>query len=195
MKSITFLRHGKTSDNKVHVMSGWSTTQLSQEGIDEIKQFLSKKLYPKVQLCFTSDLDRARDTARLIYNDVEFVETVLLRETNFGPFEGKPVEEVIDAFYALFLENKAEGEMETYQTLKQRLEQALLFVIETMNQKQKEKATVVAHNGVLRMFAHIFNQVSFDDYRNFYIKNGLGFKIVLDDYNQLISFENLSENV
>lgn len=191
MKTITFIRHGKSEANKKAVMSGHSQTNLSDEGRKELEQLKDEIHYPETDLIFSSDLPRAYDTAEFLYPNQEIIKLKELRETNFGSYEGRPVDEVIEEFYELFLNNSAQDEMETYETLKQRLSSIIESISKKMSEEQKKSAVIVAHNGVLRMVHHIYKQTPFDRYRDHYTKNGRGFSIIFDAYGQVLEIVDL----
>lgn len=184
MKSITFIRHGQSQDNITQVMSGQNSTQLSKEGIEELETLKKSINYPEVHQVYSSDLDRAIDTAKILYPHAEVIQLKEFRETNFGPYEGRPVLEIVDEFYDLFLKNEQKGNMETYQMLKVRLSTAVNHLLASM--KENESIVVVAHNGVLRMIYHLYKPTRFEQYRDFYMGNGKGFTIRFDNEVEVI---------
>lgn len=86
-------RHGKTMFNTVQRVQGWSDTPLTNAGI-EVAQQLGKGLKDVDFISvYSSDLGRARETARVILeakgdNPNNIIEMPNLRETCFGSFEG-----------------------------------------------------------------------------------------------------------
>lgn len=184
MIQITFIRHGQSEANIFRVMSGHSLTPLSEFGKEELLKLKKKNFYPEVDLVFCSDLPRAIETAQILYPQQEHEKLELLRETNFGPYENKPVSEVMEEFYGFFLKDEVKGEMESYQTLKERVEQALQSIVESMKQHNVNTASVISHNGFLRMMYHLFKPSSIENYRDFYCENGHGFTITFDAYLQ-----------
>ena len=62
MKTIHFVRHGETEQNKDGIWQGHTNTQLSKIGKAQAK-LLSDRLNLKNQTVFTSDLARAKETA------------------------------------------------------------------------------------------------------------------------------------
>lgn len=91
--NLYFTRHGKTMFNTTHRVQGWSDTPLTQPGI-EVAQQLGKGLKGTDFIAvYSSDLGRARETAREVLNAKgddknTIIEMKELRETCFGLYEG-----------------------------------------------------------------------------------------------------------
>ncbi|KAG8681296.1 hypothetical protein FRC08_015725, partial [Ceratobasidium sp. 394] len=95
MITLTFVRHGESTDNLKAFWAGWADAPLSNHGMNQAKavgeHFVS---YPITHM-FASDLKRAHSTARAIYDaqpdpKPSFTITRLIREQGFGDGEGKP---------------------------------------------------------------------------------------------------------
>ncbi|MFX3616859.1 MAG: histidine phosphatase family protein [Sporolactobacillus sp.] len=95
MKTLYFVRHGRTLFNQLFKVQGISDTPLLAEGkqkaIDLGKQFKQEDI--KFDAVFSSDLGRARQTTRLLIANsanpqLTFVESEDFREVSFGMFEG-----------------------------------------------------------------------------------------------------------
>ncbi|CAE7169129.1 unnamed protein product [Rhizoctonia solani] len=95
MITLTFVRHGESTDNLKSFWAGWSDAALSNHGLNQAKaagKFFST--YPITHM-FASDLKRAHSTARAIYDaqpdpKPPLTITELIREQHFGEGEGKP---------------------------------------------------------------------------------------------------------
>ena len=91
--NLYFTRHGKTMFNSTHRVQGWSDTPLTKPGI-EVAQYLGKGLRGTDFIAvYSSDLGRARETARLVLEAkgeerISIIESKNLRETCFGLYEG-----------------------------------------------------------------------------------------------------------
>ena len=83
-RTITLIRHGKTSGNREKRYVGITDEALSSEGELEIKT----RAYPKADIVFSSPMMRCLQTAKIIYPAMEPVVIPDLRETDFGRFEG-----------------------------------------------------------------------------------------------------------
>lgn len=150
---LYIMRHGQTADNKKHLLQGRKNIPLSEEGIEQAlkaKADLDAEGIVFDRVC-ASPLRRAMQTAALITGveetDVEPVEDII--EYDFGPLEGKRVEDLGPNMRAFFMDPEAyiapEG-AETYDEMFERVEGYL----KRMEQEDPdEKILVVAHGGTL----------------------------------------------
>ncbi|OCG14259.1 hypothetical protein A9G24_01540 [Gilliamella sp. App6-5] len=85
-------RHGKTMFNNVHRAQGWSDTPLTKPGVEVAEQLGRGLKDVKFISAYSSDLGRARQTARIVLetkgDKVQINEMEGLRETCFGDYEG-----------------------------------------------------------------------------------------------------------
>ncbi|TFK52626.1 phosphoglycerate mutase-like protein [Heliocybe sulcata] len=92
--SVTFVRHGESTDNLRSVWAGWADAPLSNHGMNQARavgQSLSQTHFIAIH---ASDLKRAYTTAQAIHDaqptPPPFDSSPLLREQHFGVAEGKP---------------------------------------------------------------------------------------------------------
>lgn len=89
VKCIIF-RHGQTDWNKNDLILGHTNIQ-----INEVGQIQAMQINEKLSACeppdavFSSDLKRCIQTAEIVYPNQRITKTKLLREINFGKYEGK----------------------------------------------------------------------------------------------------------
>lgn len=89
-------RHGKTILNTMDRVQGWADAPLTPDGI-KVAEYLSKGLVSEniqFKAAYSSDLGRARQTARIVLDAMEqkempVTEVPEMRETNFGSYEGE----------------------------------------------------------------------------------------------------------
>lgn len=84
------LRHGVTQWNKLKKVQGVMDIPLAQEGIELAKKTGEALKNVPFDLCFTSPLTRARQTARYVLGDrdIPVIEDKRIQEINFGELEG-----------------------------------------------------------------------------------------------------------
>ncbi|KFA58597.1 Phosphoglycerate/bisphosphoglycerate mutase [Gilliamella apicola] len=86
------VRHGQTMFNIAHRAQGWSDTPLTKSGINDAEQLGRGLKDVKFVSVYSSDLGRARQTARIVLESkgdpVQMNEMEGLREAYFGQFEG-----------------------------------------------------------------------------------------------------------
>lgn len=195
MKTLTFIRHGRTNANLKKVMSGHTNAQLSEQGRAELLELKKVMNYPKVEILFSSDLSRAIDSAKIIYPEMVPILLKELREIYFGYYEEKPVAEVVDFFYSAFLKNESFDGSETYDVVKARAIKALDLILEFMNQNNQSTAAIFSHNAFMRMIYHIYKQTPKEEYRQQSTENGHGFSLVFDDDDHFVDMVELVKTI
>lgn len=150
---LYIMRHGQTADNKKHLLQGRKNIPLSEEGIEQAmrcKAELEAEGIVFDRVC-ASPLERAMQTAELVTGvsreDIEPVWNII--EYDFGPLEGKRVEDLGENMRNYFLDPEkyiAPEGAETYASMFERVGNYL----KSMEQENPdEKILVVAHGGTL----------------------------------------------
>lgn len=90
------IRHGMTADNERVAYVGEGDTPLSENGKAKIRAAAMAGFYPKVEKVYCSPMMRARQTAAIIYPDLEQELIPAFKELSFGRYEGKSFDELQD---------------------------------------------------------------------------------------------------
>lgn len=151
---MTLIRHGRTKANEEGIYIGSTDYPLSDMGTAELYGKMDLYEYPRVQRVYTSPLRRCVETAEILFPDRELYTAEELRELNFGEFEGKSVEELLQREeYKVWLrggdpdvrppEGESAGELciRTYK--------ALCRILMQMMEEDIEHCAVVTHGGVI----------------------------------------------
>ena len=95
---ICLIRHGITEGNVRRLYYGKTDVPLAQEGIDELKKMSEEGVYPdsSINKIFTTGLTRTKQTKELIYGDRPHEVIEYLQEINFGEFEMKSYEQLLE---------------------------------------------------------------------------------------------------
>ncbi len=96
---LLLIRHGQTLENIQMICQGQSIGTLSPLGIAQAEALAEQLGEEKVDKLYTSDLERARHTARIIFKDHVGLSAQVderLRERSFGPLERLPLPEGIN---------------------------------------------------------------------------------------------------
>lgn len=138
---ITYFVHGTTTDNEKKISSGWNDVELSELGkrqVADLKRSVKDKMF---DIVFCSDLRRAYDSARLIFEDsVPIVQDVRLRESNYGKYNGEP-SDIVEPMQEECINNRF-SEGESYEDVKKRIANFLGFLKENYIGKN---IAIVAH--------------------------------------------------
>jgi len=95
MKIFT-VRHGQTHWNIERRLQGSNDIPLDETGIAQAKSLGTRLAGEKVDIIYSSDLLRAAKTAEAInaHHNATIITTPMLREANFGIYEGRYIEEI-----------------------------------------------------------------------------------------------------
>jgi len=95
---VTLVKHGKTKYNVEGRRQGKTTNlSLCEVGKQEIIK-LKNEIANEFDICISSPLKRAYETAQLIYSDKKIIKNHLLSEYDFGELEGIPFSMPVERF-------------------------------------------------------------------------------------------------
>jgi len=145
------LRHGQSISNKCHFVSCWPERRynpLTAEGKKQIEKLIPILKKKKIDLIFSSDLLRTKQTAEIIANSlgIKINFDKRLREMEFGVFNGKSEEKWKEFFrdgLKRFVKKLPKGE--NYRDVRKRT--AKFF--EVINKKYKNKRILIISHGAL----------------------------------------------
>jgi broad specificity phosphatase PhoE len=152
---LILVRHGETVENKKRIVQGHTHGTLSRNGVKQTR-LLAKRLSDlKIDMIFTSDLKRAKDTAKEIiklHPEAKLVEDKRLRERSFGIYDGKHKDLVIKKVFQKndFSHRPPKGE--SFEDVIKRVKD---FYKEILKNHTKNTVLVVAHGGLLIFFIRL----------------------------------------
>ena len=94
-----FVRHGQSTYNLENRFTGWHNPSLSELGQKQATETAKKLSEYSIDVIYTSDLSRAKETAEIIIKNhpnapKNIIANKLLNERNYGEWAGKNKEEV-----------------------------------------------------------------------------------------------------
>ena len=92
--TIYLIRHGQTAENQTGKYIGSTDVPLSKEGIEAIKEYDKKYIYPGTPVIFSSPMLRSVQTCNIIYPALKPVIIPDFRECSFGDWENKSADEL-----------------------------------------------------------------------------------------------------
>ena len=103
MTKLLLIRHGQTAYNQEKRYSGSQDISLNQEGMKQMRKLRQRlcQLPYTIDKVFSSNLQRAIQSAQIIFPDIQPEQLPALREMHFGVFEGLLYEEVQRAYAEL----------------------------------------------------------------------------------------------
>lgn len=186
IKTIYYFRHGETEWNRLGRFQGHSDIPLNQTGIEQAKSLrpLLEEIRP--QILISSDLKRAKQTARLANSLLQIPHYIdpRLREINLGAAEGKTLQEAEELWGkqaildwispkdldAEFYFPKGEKKIDSVIRVKSFIEKVLV-------EMPYHTIGIVGHGGTLKRFCH---HISLDKEKEFPIPNCCVYKIPFD---------------
>lgn len=152
-RELILVRHGETLHNVNRITQGWSDSELSERGREQVLRLAErlKQMHPTA--LYSSTLGRAMSTARAIADatGLEIVPLDDLREMNYGRWEGRAFLDIRREDEDLYRRWIADEdcpcpEGESHADVRRRLERAFAAV-------NSERAVMVAHGTAIRIGA------------------------------------------
>lgn len=162
MIQLYFIRHGKTPGNLRREYVGRTDESLSPEGITEIKLRVREGFYPpEPEIVFTSTMRRCKETAELIWPGCNIAANGMLRECDFGIFEGKTYEQLKDVpEYRRWIGGELEDIPggESSRQFRERCATGFEGIATYLTQKGFSHAALVLHGGVIMAILEAYCQ-------------------------------------
>lgn len=150
---LCILRHGRTRANEEGIYIGRTDYPLSEAGKEQLREMYETHEYPKVERVYSSPLERAVQSAQILFPDREITEVEDLQEMDFGVFEGLPAEELLELdTYKKWLKGGLDNPPPNGESLRNmmvRCYTALNGIILDMMKEDVTTAGVMTHSGIL----------------------------------------------
>ena len=181
---LILIRHLKTPGNEKRQYIGSTDEDLSEQEVLNFKKKCKQASYPQVQQVIVSPMKRCVQTAELIYPNMQMQLEPLLKECDFGIFEGKTYEELKDrAEYQAWLDSGgtiAFPEGEEQKEFRSRCVRGMLCQVDRLCEENVENAAFVVHGGTIMA---VLEQLA-EDQKDFYhwqVENGGGYRMLVDE--------------
>ncbi|MGN1088951.1 MAG: histidine phosphatase family protein [Huintestinicola sp.] len=150
---LSILRHGRTAANEKGIYIGKTDLPLSEEGKQQLRDMYEDYEYPRVQKVYTSPLERAVQSAEILFPDREMTVVDDLREMDFGVFENVPAEELVNLdTYKKWLKGGLDNPPPNGESLRNMMVRcygALNDILMDMMKEGITHAGVMTHSGIL----------------------------------------------
>lgn len=179
---ISIIRHGMTDANEKGIYIGSTDLPLSSKGAAELAAKMDEFDYPSVHRVYTSPLKRCTETADILFPETETIVVDGLRELNFGDFEGKCVDELINRDdYKAWLGGGRDTRApkgESLEEMTARTFSALHSIIMDMMNSGLTHCAVITHGGIISNLLTGFGLPKYDPkYLN--AASGEGFDLMI----------------
>ncbi|MDE6780744.1 MAG: histidine phosphatase family protein [Ruminococcus sp.] len=150
---ISVLRHGMTDANENGIYIGKTDLPLSSKGAAEIASKMDEFDYPAVHKVYSSPLKRCTETADILFPKTDITIVDDLRELDFGDFENKSVEELINnPDYMKWLKGGKDNRPPNGESLEEmtaRTYAGLHNIIMDMMNEGITHSAVITHSGII----------------------------------------------
>jgi len=174
---VYLIRHGETLWNKEKRLQGQLDSPLTHEGIRQATELAGKLSTVQFAAVYSSDLERARHTARIIAsrsNNVAVTFDDRIRERHFGCFQGLTWEEITEKFPEEAAKEQSGNPMNLApggESKQQLLSRAKAFFEDIALRYLNQKILVISHGGILNVWTrHVLN-IPLDTPRRFHLIN------------------------
>lgn len=172
MSKLYIVRHGQTNWNKKKLLQGTTDIELNEEGIKQVSELSNKLDLNKIDICFSSPLKRARQTANILTkNKVAIIYDNMLIERSFGDYEGKKINfDLITLQWDLKLNDNSHN----IESIKDCLLRAKKFIDKIKEEYPDKTILLVSHGSFIK--ALHFNLIGYDentDFLSFNPKNSI----------------------
>ena len=154
------VRHGQTEKNKYGLVQGQTEADLNEIGISEAEKLQSLVCSLNIDVVFSSPLKRAKDTARIITNNLLPINIDdRLIERDWGMCEGAHIDEVDTVKCWNFYLNTDANRIEKVQDLLKRVSE---FLEDIKVRYSDKNVLVVTHSAILRAIHYCLRPIPED---------------------------------
>lgn len=188
--TLYVVRHGESEANLNEIVRGQTEAPLTVNGENQAKKRGKDFENIKFDAIFSSDIGRAFKTAEFIKLDrkLAIMTHKLLRERNFGPFEGKSIEHYLEVNKKLFDDLKTMEEKEKlafkphpdHESNDEIAMRMLTFLREIAVTYLGQKVLVVSHGSIMRATLMHLGFATYDELPSKTIENTAYFVLESD---------------
>ena len=153
------VRHGETMENANNCLVGRINSPLTEKGKEQAKQVSNYFKNKKIDLIVSSPLDRCKETAQIISNNLPIIYSDKLLGRDHGEFTGKPRDSINFDEYWNYKKNIQYEKAESVKDLYNRV----ATLIDDLKEKYKDKnIIIVTHSGIMRVLYYYFKGIPDD---------------------------------
>lgn len=175
---ISLIRHGSTEGNLKKQYIGATDEPLCREGRESLAAWKKENRYPAAARVIVSPMQRCLETAKVLYPDVTPEIYPEFRETDFGLFEGKSYEELMqdDTLKSVYQEwIDSDGRMpfpggESMEQMQGRYAEGFERFLSTL----REDTVMIVHGGTIMSLLQMYAAPQ-KDYYDYQCANGAGY--------------------
>lgn len=162
---LTLIRHAPTVANREKAFAGSSESPITEDGLIQIRKLAGELQFEKYQQYIASPLERARQTASILFADAEILIDDRLVERGLGEWEGKKVSDLKQLHPHAFLSSGKLNPLYTPpggERIDGVAERLLAFLREKID-ANIESVVAVTHNAAIRTFRAIIENLTLEE--------------------------------
>lgn len=151
---LYIVRHGQSQANSSNVIQGQSSTPLSELGLRQASALATAFHDLAFDAVYSSDLERAMQTAQIAVPDQTPIPCASLREWNLGVFQGLTYEEVAVRYpveWAAFKNASIDAVVPDGESAQEITKRLVAFTEEIVAKHQSGRVLLVSHGGAIRI--------------------------------------------
>lgn len=158
------LRHGEAISNVKQIVSSWPEkfkNPLTGKGKRQVKEAAGKLLNKHIDLIFSSDLLRTKQTAEIVGRALKIKPKFnkRLREVGFGNLNGRPAEELL---YLSFEKERLKNSFQKGETYENVLKRVSEFLKDIDKKHKSKNILIVSHQCLLWILENHINGFSLE---------------------------------
>lgn len=158
---LYILRHGETEWNREDRVQGRMDSPLTKKGLEDIAVMAHRLSHIPIDICYTSDLTRAKKTAEGLINNrkIPIIEEEALRELPLGPWEGKLFKDIQnDPNSVVYFQTPDQFHLPGLENFHD-LYKGMGEFIQRLESEPKEHILIVAHGVSIRALLNVLEGV------------------------------------
>jgi len=195
MKKLFLVRHGESEWNVLKRIQGQQNVALTDRGKLQARLIAKRLLNENIDSIYSSDLDRAYNTAVIIGNMLKIDVNPMpgLREIDFGKWEGISYDNISDIdSKEIILWRKAPEKLKVdgAETLEELQLRAMSEIYRIMDTEKKHNVLIVSHSATLKTIILGLLDMKLSNFKNITLDN-VGLTIIeFRDYNRVLKLLN-----
>lgn len=174
---VYFMRHGKTDWNAVYKCQGHTNIPLNEEGRQMAREAAERYKDLQFDLCFSSPLDRAYETAEIMTagRDLEIIRDDRLIEISLGKYEGsqRVLDDPTHPLYPFFTSPGTYVPLPTTESFEEVYARGADFIENVLRplSSTHEAVLVIAHAVIIHAMINYLRGISKDLFWSYSTKN------------------------
>ncbi|MGF7057056.1 histidine phosphatase family protein [Brassicibacter mesophilus] len=195
MNKLYLIRHGESEWNILSKVQGQNNVNLTKKGIEQATKAAERLSKEKIDEIYSSDLDRAYDTAKIIADKLKLDVKKLqeLREIKFGVWEGLTSSEIKENYkneHMIWMTEPHKLQLPEAERLIDVQERMLKGVNKLMKENKDKNILIVSHGSAIKALILGILDIDLSSYNKISIGN-VGLTIIeYRDYSPVIGVLN-----